>query len=209
MCRLGTPPPPAAVVFPVSLLSNIIPDAWQQLPAALRSEAEGRLRPGEVMLAWLDPDLDSKLNFARELVVLTDRRVLGLSFAAGRASAHGDGAVECRDWPLEPQTVLRTRDEGGAGTLELLDNHGRLVYWRFTASRAAAAHRLVERLKALREGEPAREEGEGADGESLCQACGLPIPPELHLCSACAAAAATRPAQSLFRLLPFARAAPG
>jgi len=105
---------------------------------------------------------------------------------------------------------MRTKDEGGARTLELLRRPwpaGLLGDSR--PAGPAAAHRLVERLKALREGEPAREEGEGADGESLCQACGLPIPAELHLCSACAAAAATRPAQSLFRLLPFARARAG
>ncbi len=211
----------------MSLLSNNISDAWHNLPAALRNEAERRMRAGELMLAWLEPDLDTKLNFARGLVVLTDQRVLGLSFSRGASSPHGDGdggksgsggngdksdngdntaAVEFHDWPLEPRTVLHTKEEGGAGTLELLDDHGRLAYWRFTAGRTAAAHRLVERLKVLREGEPADEAGEAGEGEWLCQACGLPIPPESHLCSACAAAAATRPARSLFRLAPFARA---
>ncbi len=191
----------------MSLLSNNLPDAWQKLPAALRNRAEAELRPGESMLAWLEPDLDTNLNFARGLVVLTDQRLLGLSFSA--AAAADAAAVECRDWPLEPRMVLRTKEEGGAATLELLDDGGRLAHWRFTAGRVAAAHRLVERLKTLREGASADEEGDGGEAESLCQSCGLPIPPESHLCSACAAALATRPAQTLFRLIPFARARAG
>ena len=164
----------------MSLLSNNLPDAWQKLPAALRNRAEAELRPGESMLAWLEPDLDINLNFARGLVVLTNQRLLGLSFSAAAAPAADAAAVECRDWPLEPPMVLRTKEEGGAATLELLDDRGRLAHWRFTAGRAAAAHRLVERLKTLREGAPADEDGEGGEAESLCQSCGLPIPPESH-----------------------------
>jgi ATP-binding cassette subfamily B protein len=195
----------------VSLLSNNLPDAWQKLPEALRHRAEAELRPGEQMLAWLEPDLDTKLNFARGLVLLTDQRLVALDFRAAASAPRGDGqeAVECRAWPLAPGIALRTREEGGAATLELLDQRGRLAHWRFTAGRVAAAHRLVERFKAREEGAPAAENGEAGEAESLCQACGLPIPPESHLCSACAAALATRPAQTLFRLLPFARARAG
>ena len=130
-----------------------------------------------------------------------------LSFELPRAGAAA--AVQSRQWPLEPQSVLRTRDEGGAGTLELLDESGRVVFWRFTPGRASAAHRLVDRLKAFREGGAIAEEGELAAAESLCRGCGLPVAPDAALCVACAAAAATRPAQSLFRLAPLARARAG
>ena len=175
-----------------------IPDAWQNLPAQLRLAVEGELRPGESMLAWFEPDLDAELRFAQGLVVLTERRVLSIDFDAG-------GAVQLRHWPLEPGTQLRTKEEGAAGALELLNEQGRLTHWRFTPGRASAAHRLAARFQVLREGGSAVEEEEGETGEWLCQGCGLPIPPEVLLCSACAAAAATRPAQLLLRLAPLAR----
>ena len=182
----------------MSTRPSSIPDAWLNLPAQLRRAAEGELRPGESMLAWFEPDLNAELRFAQGLVVLTEQRVLSVDFDAG-------GAVQWRQWPLEPGTRLRTKEEGAAGALELLNERGRLTHWRFTPGRASAAHRLAARFHALREGGPADEEEEGEAGEWLCQGCGLPILPETSLCSACTAAAATRPAQSLLRLAPLAR----
>ena len=194
----------------MSFRLNSLPEAWQNVLLPLRDAAEADLRAGESILAWLEPDLDVRLRFARGLVVLTDQRVLSFEMEAEEgARGRGTAAVRSRQWPLEPQSILRTRDEGAAGTLELLNESGRVVYWRFTPSRASAAHRLVDRLKAFREGVAIADEGEGGSAESLCRGCGLPVPPDVPLCVACAAAAATRPAQSLFRLAPFARARAG
>ena len=194
----------------MSFRLNSLPEAWQNVLLPLRDAAEADLRAGESILAWLEPDLDVRLRFARGLVVLTDQRVLSFEMEAEEgAPGRGTAAVRSRQWPLEPQSILRTRDEGGAGTLELLNESGRVVYWRFTPGRASAAHRLVDRLKAFREGVAIADEGEGGSAESLCRGCGLPVPPDVPLCVACAAAAATRPAQSLFRLAPFARARAG
>ena len=203
-------PVPGSAEISVSFRLNSLPEAWQNVLLPLRDAAEADLRAGESILAWLEPDLDVRLRFARGLVVLTDQRVLSFEMEAEEGvPGRGTAAVRSRQWPLEPQSILRTRDEGGAGTLELLNESGRVVYWRFTAGRASAAHRLVDRLKAFREGVAIADEGEGGSAESLCRGCGLPVPPDVPLCVACAAAAATRPAQSLFRLAPFARARAG
>ena len=195
----------------MSLRQNAIPDAWYKLLSELRDAAESQLQPGESMLAWLEFDLDRQLHFSRGLVILTDQRLLSVSQdGEGGIDRHdGDHRAPCRSWPLKTDTELRTRDEGGAGTLELLDAQRRLAHWRFTPARASAAHRLVDRFKIFREGETGDEDEDGDSAESLCQSCGLPIPPDANLCSACAAAAATRPAQSLIRLAPFARARAG
>ncbi len=207
--KRGGRPPPAEIS--VSFRLNSLPEAWQKILPPFREAAEAELLAGESILAWMEPDLDAQLNFAHGLVILTDRRVLSFDPAQGGGSdrKRDSAAAPCRRWPLEAETVLRTREEGGAGTLELLDANGRAAYWRFTPCLAPAAHRLVDRFKVLREGAHAAEEEAGDDAESLCQTCGLPIPPEANLCSACAAAAATRPAQSLLRLAPFARARAG
>ena len=173
----------------------------------LRREAEARLRPASRCWHGWSPTSIRKLNFARGLVVLTDRRVLGLSFAGLAGTRRpGSGAAIGR-WGRRRSCAPGTKAARARWSCSTT-----MAGWPtgdFTASRAAAAHRLVERFKAFREGEPAGRGGGRRRAESLCQACGTAHSAGQHLCSACAAAAATRPAQSLFRLVPFARARAG
>jgi ATP-binding cassette, subfamily B, bacterial len=196
----------------VSSLSSATRDAWQCLPAGLRAEADAQLRPDETLLAWFEPDLDGRLRYCRGLVLLTDRRLLSIQ-PDGEAPTSELGergpAAGCRSWPLQPDMALLAREHGAAGALELMGPRCRLAQWRYTPARAAAAHRLLHRFKALADGEPGDEETPEAS-ESACPSCGAPVPADQGLCSACAGTEAIRrPAKSLFRVLKFARARAG
>ncbi len=43
------------------------------LPASWRVDVEGRLEPGEQVIAWLELDLDERLRYTPGLLVLTPR----------------------------------------------------------------------------------------------------------------------------------------
>jgi ATP-binding cassette subfamily B protein len=52
-------------------------DPARSLPDFWRPEVQRQLQDGESLLAWFEPDLDQRLRYAKRLVLLTDRRLLG------------------------------------------------------------------------------------------------------------------------------------
>ncbi len=169
------------------------PEARPSFPPAWQPAVAGRLEPGEDVLAWFEPDLDTRLHYAAGLVVLTGRRLL---------AAEGDpAAARWQSWPLGPDAVLRAHDHGAVGTLELVDAAGRLGHWRYTTGRAAAAHRLGQRLDTLR----SQQDGQAAASlDSVCPSCGATLP-EGEPCVACHAGPARPALSALLRLVGFAR----
>ncbi|HVW35913.1 MAG TPA: ABC transporter transmembrane domain-containing protein, partial [Pirellulales bacterium] len=180
---------------------RLLPETWR---AAVRAE----LGFGETVLAWFEPDLDSRLRFARELVVVTDRRVLTGSFSAEGRSGLPQGEGEAwRSWPLETIVRIDCGQRAGVGTLELLSNRERLAHWRYTLGRSANATRLVQQFETLRREGP----GDRLDAEAqleraaeVCPECGTELPPEDPNCPSCHSSKGPRQAASLMRLLRFA-----
>src|SRR5262245_14022911 len=65
-------------------------DRAESLPDKWRSRLSGQLAAGEIVVGWLETDLDPRLQYAAELVVLTDRRMLA---SGGRDAAAGPQAA--------------------------------------------------------------------------------------------------------------------
>jgi ATP-binding cassette subfamily B protein len=170
-------------------------EKWGTLPAQWRDETASQLEAGETLLAWFEPDLDDRLHYARGLVVLTDRRVLS-------RREDNSGAAGWQSWPLTESMELRTVEHGSAAVLELVDASGRLAYWRFTAGRATAAHRLVQKLASWRQ---SQQDGRGSSVIAVCPSCGAVIHADDGRCEACAAGPAKPSMSALFRLVAFAR----
>jgi ATP-binding cassette subfamily B protein len=143
-----------------------LPDAW-------RSAALAQLENGEVIHGWFETDLDESLHFVDGLVLLTDRRVMSAQTLTGGAGKETiDGAI-WRSVRLTDAANLRAKERNGLGILELLNSNGRLAVWRYTASRAAAAHELAERFDSVRRGLPldaVHQDDAQAEG-------GIPTPP--------------------------------
>ena len=84
------------------------------IPTAWRSQVESQLAAGERLVAFFEPDLNSQLDFADGLVVLTDRRILT-----------PEGQTARRDWPgrrnkrklaiLANESYFRIASPGGGG----------------------------------------------------------------------------------------------
>ncbi|MDP1956697.1 MAG: ABC transporter, partial [Rhodocyclaceae bacterium] len=76
---------------------DTLPEAWRgQLPA--------RLESGEQLIAWLEIDLDDRLDFRPGLVALTNLRLVAFT-------------EDYISWPLTAAVRLVHHDHAGVGTL--------------------------------------------------------------------------------------------
>jgi ATP-binding cassette subfamily B protein len=178
-------------------------DDRMSVPPEWRADLDARLEPGETVLGWFSPDLDSRLDYCEGLVVLTDRRLLHGTPENPRAGAGaGAGPRLWQSWPLGPELRLRAHDRSGVGTLELVNNQRRLAAWRYTISRAAAVGPLIDRFDDfLLHGRMPHDRTIAA----VCPSCGAELPAVGAACEFCLPPATARPASSLLRLLRFAR----
>ena len=153
------------------------------------------LKEHEEVDCYLELDLDVRLRFKNGLIVVTDRRLLALA----------PGETEWRDWPFRSGLALKHHDHAGVGTLELVDEAGRLASWRYTLGHNTAALRLIDRferrLAAHASGLPVQ-----LTAENLCPKCMAPIDPTQDDCPSCSREILAPPSTwTLFRLWRFAR----
>jgi ATP-binding cassette subfamily B protein len=143
------------------------------------------LEPGESVIAAFETDLDVKLRFARESILLTDRRILG----------RHDGGWE--SWSVTGDVTVVTSEQGIVGTLELLGPEGRIDHWRYTASKVNEARGFLQKWETQRTGVP--------PVSSVCPSCGGPMPPGEDRCPICNPVVERHSLGALFRLIGFAR----
>ncbi len=117
----------------MKIQTNDIGHVLDDLPAPWHASLVDRLADGETVVSWLIVDLDTHLNFAPTVLVITNVQVLGL----------GASQTEWQTWPYRSDLELRHHDHAGIGTLELHDNAARLAVWRYTLGHNAAALQWV------------------------------------------------------------------
>ncbi|HVX09754.1 MAG TPA: ABC transporter ATP-binding protein [Pirellulales bacterium] len=207
--RIDTPAP-AGCNNPLDRLEIVLladrSDEISQLPKQWQRDVRRQLDPGENLLAWFEPDLDTRLRYARGLVLVTDRRVLT---TVGGEPAESASAVppHWRSWPLDSVTTFGSVPEAGVGTLELLATGERLAHWHYTLGRAPNADRLVQQFAAFRRSALAGRDRSGDEEENkrCCPDCGADLPVESLDCPFCGTNKTARPTRSLLRLVRFAR----
>ncbi|PUE11042.1 ABC transporter [Limnohabitans sp. T6-5] len=174
------------------LLRQVVPDAWQ-------TEVSAHLHSDENALACLEVDLNGQLQFAKNVIILTDRRVLS-----------PDGPEKSwRSWALQPDLSLKLSDHAGVGTLELSSPQGRLAVWRFTLGLQAAVARWVVQfesqlanLGSVSQGRPLQT----VLTRSLCPVCQSPMRDDEDECPQCGREDLTPPSTwTLFKLWRFAK----
>ncbi|MGV0977234.1 MAG: ABC transporter transmembrane domain-containing protein, partial [Azonexus sp.] len=165
------------------------------LPGHWSGEVEPLLAAGEKTQAWLEIDLDTRLQFSPGLIIVTDQRLL----------ARSPGESQWKHWPLHTGLKLNHVDHAGVGTLELLDDKGRLACWRYTLGHNLAALRVITefdlQLKSLATGQPVLR-----STEDFCPKCKAPLEPGVDECPICTHEISTPPSTwTLFRLWRFAK----
>ncbi len=158
------------------------------LPARDQAPIASQLESGEIVLSFVECDLDENLHFTRTLVVLTDRHIF----------SHSDN-TPVRSWKLTDCASLKLSLHGALAQLELFGTNSRLTHWRLTAHVVASARKLVRKWDAHRQGI------EETSQESVCPSCGAPMPMDRVKCEACTPKPVTKKYGALFRLLPFAK----
>ena len=129
---------------------------WRERVAAM-------LQSGETVTAWVETDLDDRLDFAAGLLALTDRRLLAIQSVAAASGVH--------EWPLHGELRLAMQDHAGVGSLALTDPVTRLAVWRFTLGQGAAALRLIDAFERLLAGDPSLPSAGGV-GAGACTTAG-------------------------------------
>jgi ATP-binding cassette subfamily B protein len=149
----------------------------------------------ETPLEWVELDLDTQLQYASALLVLTNRRLLEIRH----------GGVVAGSWPLEQAAGLQPRDYFGTGRLELLGPTGLLAEWRYTIGRSPAAHRLAAQFERLRCGGSCLEEEPAEPPTTTCPTCGAVLAVDQAVCPECGSGQQKPSARHLLRLVWFAR----
>ena len=168
--------------------SKLPPPPWQE-DLLLQLSAQ------EEVFAWVEIDLDAQLHFSRELVAVTNRRVLA---KAGKESSW-------HVWSYRDGLVLERHDHAGVGSLELHDGKARLARWRYTLEQNIAAMRLLEQfeqqLAAHVSGQPVAH-----SAIAVCPNCKAPLDAEQEECPVCTREIHTPPSTwTLFRLWRFTK----
>lgn len=165
-----------------------IPDAWLQA-------LQGRLSAQETIRADLEINLDEQLNYAKQLILLTNQRLMCLTWPA----------LEFREYPLRGGVNLRQSDHAGIGCIELFAAGTRLALWRYTMAHDAEATRFVRQfertLADVLNGQPVIDVP-----PRLCPQCLAELPPNQETCAFCEAEMEEPPSSwVLLRLWRFAK----
>jgi ATP-binding cassette subfamily B protein len=168
---------------------------------------------GENVLAWLEVDLNDELRFKKNLVILTDQRVISTD----------ETQKSWNFYPVSSDLSLRVMDHAGVGTLALYQGARRLVAWRFTLGLEAAVLRWKLRFenhqqpsspstsflgKSLQgaEEEVFAEPAVGAMRHVLCPVCQNVVDEADEECPVCLEKEQTPPSTwTLFKLWRFAK----
>ena len=176
-------------------LSINVTSAHATLPERWLGEIASTLTVTENILAWLELDLDTRLQFSQGLVVVTNERILARTMAGETWDS----------WTFHAGLTLVHHDHAGVGTLELRDAQARLANWRYTLGRSVAALRVIaefERQLACQvSGQPVEHEA-----AAVCPNCKAAIEPGQDECALCAREMHVPPSTwTLFRLWRFAK----
>ncbi len=171
----------------------------------LRRLAAAELQSGEHARMWVETDLDLNLNYQAGLLVVTDRRLIGVKAETALGSSPNKLAML-----LANIQQVTAREHGAVGTLEIYCTDGRIQLWRYTVGHAVAIHRLLQQIEKLKQAEADRDESDDLDESAnipICSKCGGALPDKKAECPTCGPTSAPLPpmTKSFGRLLRFAQ----
>jgi ATP-binding cassette subfamily B protein len=167
---------------------RLVSDAWHKALQTHLSEQES-------IHAFLETNLDEQLNFSKRLILLTNQRLIGLTWPA----------LDFFELPLSKGLSLRQQDHAGVGSIELFSDEKRLAFWRYTMAHDAESTRFVRQfeqvLSSCLGGQPVTDAP-----PILCPQCLTPLPPNQDECAFCDVESEAPPSSwVLLRLWRFAK----
>jgi ATP-binding cassette subfamily B protein len=183
------------LLFPMTSEALAAPPQSGDISPSWRADVQTQLRSQENVLATLEVDLDTHLNFVKGLVVVTNMRLL----------SRAGGGTPWQHWSFQPDLALKHHDHAGVGHLDLVNAQGLLGTWRFTLGQNLQAIRLVDQfqahLKSRVSGQPVV-----LTSHNVCPSCKAPLEPGQEECPICTKVVHTPPSTwNLLRLWRFAK----
>ncbi len=167
---------------------KLVSDAWLK---ALQTH----LSDQEEIHAFLETNLDDQLNYARRLIIITNERLLSLTWPS----------LDFFEHPLGKEISLRQQDHAGVGSIELLAAGTRLSVWRYTMVNDADATRFVRQFEQVL-GDVLGGRPIADAAPILCPQCLMPLAPGQEECAFCGAESEEPPSSwMLLRLWRFAK----
>lgn len=103
----------------------------------MRAIVQSRLADNEEIQGWLEINLDARLNFSQNWLLITSQHLL--SFDARSDTWH--------DYRYRTGLTIERHDHGGVGRVELFDGEMRLACWFYTLAYNIQATRFVKQFE--------------------------------------------------------------
>lgn len=192
------------ILLPIST-KKTLPEIWEAV-------AQSQLTHSEEIQSWLEVNLDARLHFKKTLLVLTNHRLLSLSFEQTTEqllqvapNQQSPRKITSEEYPFHTGLKLQHHDHAGVGKVELFNGEIRLAIWLYTLAHNSAATRFIKQFKqqltSFVSGLPISPEI-----AALCPNCQSPLPADQDDCPQCSSTIDTPPSTwTLFRLWRFAK----
>jgi ATP-binding cassette subfamily B protein len=178
-----------------NVLSKPLTDFWQE-------KVRPQLANTERLRAWFEINLDNNLYFRRNLLVITDQRLLFIESLSDNKDLKNNNIAEFR---FHANLKLQYHDNAGVGKIELFDKEVRIANWFFTLTTNTSASRFIkqfdQQITSFLTGQPIVIEP-----TEPCPKCQFPISADQDECPQCSLTIDTPPSTwTLFRLWRFAK----
>ena len=182
-------------IIPPTSSGKLLPDSWQPI-------VQSHLQPAEELHAWLDINLDQKLQFTERLLVVTNQRLICFNQADIHATSPDITVIA---HAYREGLKLRQRDHAGVYKLTLFEHEAFIASWCYTLTSDASSARFMKQFAQQCESF-VNSTPIPAEVTEPCPKCRYPMTAELDECPQCASEIDTPPSTwTLFRLWRFAK----
>jgi len=154
-------------ILPTSPINQVLPRHWY-------ASIHPQLTHNEVIIAWLELNLDADLNFKKQLLVLTNQRLYHCR----------EQSTDLIAFPFKASLRCTHHDHAGVGSIELFDEELRLARWHYTLAHDAAValfnKQLTQQVVSFISGEPAV-----AEDVQYCPNCQAELATDTLECAHC------------------------
>lgn len=182
---------------PLNSASKVLPSAWQAVVTG--QLARNALPQVEEIAASLEINLDNDLHFKKQLLLLSNQRLLHFHDASSNATEH------VSTYAYQANLKLQRHDHAGVGKIELFDGETRLAVWFYTLAQDVAAARFIKQFEQQLQGFISGLPADIAPAE-ICPNCQTTLSADEDDCPQCNSTIDSPPSTwTLFRLWRFAK----
>ena len=130
--------------IPPIIQLNKLQSAILKMPQIWQSVVLPQLNEAEHVHAWLQLNLDARLKFTEQLLVITNQRLL--HFDAIRPNQEFQ-QIGISEYPYRADLKLSHYDHAGVGNIELLEEDVRKAHWFYTLTNNTASTRFIKQFE--------------------------------------------------------------